>query len=215
MTSEQLKDLVKSHFNLVEADTVVEATEEVVEQAFGELKDVNGAFVLKFPGDSLQVGDKVTVVTTEGQEMDAPNGEHELEDGTKIVTEDSVVKEIMSADGEKAMAQEAMAEHTEEEEMEEETKEEEVMEEEAETKVEDIIEAIVSEVKDEMKKMEEKMAALEDKVSKMEEMPAAEPTMTSTGKKMEAKRGFSAFDVNEAKNADRIKMAIEQLKNKK
>lgn len=217
MTSDQLKDLVKSHFNLVEADVVETAVEEVVE-AFGELKDINGAFVLKFPGDSLQVGDKVTVVTTEGQEMDAPDGEHELEDGTKIVTKDSVVEEIMSADGEKAMAQEAMAEHDEEEM--EETKEEEVMEEEEEAKmeeakVEDIIEAIISEVKDEMAKMEEKMAALEDKVSKMEAMPAAEPTITSTGKKMEAKRGFSAFDISNSRNADRIKMAIEQIKNRK
>ena len=242
MTSTELKDLVKAHFNLVEADVIEETNE-----TFGELKDENGAFTLRFPGDSLQIGDKVTVVTaegqemdapdgehrledgtrivtkdsvvtTEGQEMEAPDGEHELEDGTKIVTKDSVVEEIMSADGEKAMAQEAMAEHDEEEM--EETKEEEVMEEEEEAKmeeakVEDIIEAIISEVKDEMAKMEEKMAALEDKVSKMEAMPAAEPTITSTGKKMEAKRGFSAFDINNSRNADRIKMAIEQIKNRK
>jgi len=216
MTSNELKDLVKAHFNLVEAN-VVEETKEI----FGELKDINGAFTLRFPGDSLQVGDKVTVVTAEGQEMDAPDGEHELEDGTKIVTKDSVVEEIMSADGEKALAEEEeekveMAEESEEEAMEE-TKEEEmeVEVEVEEAKVEDIIKAIVSEVKDEMKKMEEKMAAMEEKIKMMEDSPAAEPTLTSTGKKVESSSKFSKFDVNEARNADRIKMALKAIKNKK
>ena len=207
MTSTELKDLVKAHFNLVEAEVKEETT---VEEAFGELKDINGAFTLRFPGDSLQVGDKVTVVTAEGQEMDAPNGEHELEDGTKLRTEDSVVTEITSADGEKAMAGDT--EENIEEEMEEEVKEEE-MEEEA--KIEDIVKAIVESVKEEMKQMKEKMAELEDKVSRMEEMPAAEPTLTSTGKKMEASSKFSKFNVDEARNADRIKMALNSIKNKK
>ena len=68
MTSEDLKNLVKSHFSLVEAEETV--TTETVEETFGELKDENGAFTIKFPGDSLQIGDKVTVETAEGQEMD-------------------------------------------------------------------------------------------------------------------------------------------------
>jgi len=222
MTSNELKDLVKSHFNLVEADSMEETT--VVEETFGELKDENGAFTLRFPGDSLQIGDKVTVVTAEGQEMDAPDGEHRLEDGTEIVTEGSVVKEIKSADGEKALAEETkeeMASEEEEameeadkEEMEEKVEEEKM--EEAEAKIEDIVEAIVSEVKDEMAKVKEEMKALADKVSKMEAMPAAEPTKTSTGKKMGAtSRGFKAFNVEESLNADRIKMALEQIKTKK
>jgi len=221
MTSSELKDLVKSHFNLVEADSMEETT--VVEETFGELKDENGAFTLRFPGDSLQIGDKVTVVTAEGQEMDAPDGEHRLEDGTEIVTEGSVVKEIKSADGEKALAEEEvkeeMASETEEEVMaeHEEEKMEEVEEEKMEeAKIEDIVEAIVSEVKDEMAKVKEEMKALADKVSKMEAMPAAEPTKTSTGKKMGAtSRGFKAFNVDESLNADRIKMALEQIKTKK
>jgi len=232
MTSNELRDLVKSHFNLVEADSMEETT---VEEAFGELKDENGAFTLRFPGDSIQVGDKVSVVTAEGQVMDAPDGEHRLEDGTEIVTKDSVVTEIKSAGGEKALAEEEEEMETEKEEMAsekdemeseekemaEETKEEmeekveEVMEE-VEVKIEDIVEAIVSEVKDEMAKVKEEMAALKDKVSKMEAMPAAEPTKTSTGKKMGAtQRGFKAFNIEESLNADRIKMALEQIKNKK
>src|SRR6056300_1177667 len=171
MTSNELKDLVKSHFNLVEADSMEETT--VVEETFGELKDENGAFTLRFPGDSLQIGDKVTVVTAEGQEMDAPDGEHRLEDGTEIVTEGSVVKEIKSADGEKALAEEEvkeeMASKTEEEAMTESDKEEmeEVEEEkmeEAEAKIEDMVKAIVDEVKSEMKALRDEMKAMEEKV---------------------------------------------------
>jgi len=221
MTSTELKDLVKAHFNLVEADVIEETNE-----TFGELKDENGAFTLRFPGDSLQIGDKVTVVTAEGQEMDAPNGEHRLEDGTRIVTKDSVVTEITSADGEKAMEEEKEEAMEEKEEMASEkedemaeTKEEEMEVEEEkmeEAKIEDIVEAIVSEVKDEMAKVKEEMKALKDKVSKMEALPAAEPTKTSTGKKMASTtRGFKAFNVEESLNADRIKMALEQIKNKK
>ena len=215
MTQEQLKELVKEYFNLTEIK-------------MGEIYDENKAFKIVFEGDKLELGMKVKVVTAEGQEMDAPDGEHRLEDGTRIVTKDSVVTEISSADGEKALAEEdvkeEMASETEEEAMEEagdeekmeETEEEMTEEEEVKMEVEEIVKAIVAEVKDEMSKMEEKMAALEEKVEAMEATPAAEPTITSTGKKMGATaRGFKAFNVEESLNADRIKMALEQIKSKK
>jgi len=228
MTSNELRDLVKSHFNLVEAEvTTPESMEEVVEETFGSLKDVNGAFTIKFPGDSLQVGDKVTVVTADDQEMDAPDGTHELEDGTKIVTKDSVVEEITSADGEKALAEELVPGETPTEETSEEfdartDAEEEgyldgIKDEKADEKskmmdVESIVEAIVSEVKEEMKKMKEKMAELEEKVTVVIDAPAAEATMMSSKPAPKAK--FSTFNVETAANADRIKAAMAQLKTK-
>lgn len=174
MTSSELKDLVKSHFNLVEAE----------------------------------VNEELTNVT---EEFDARTDAEEegYKDGLEDAIED--VKEAIADVAKKDMAEEDEVEM-------EETEKEEMEEEEEQMKVEDIVEAIVKEVKDEMAKLEDKMAALEDKVEKMEEAPAAEPTITSTGKKMGAeatKRGFAAFDPSKAKNADRIKMAIEQLKNRK
>ncbi len=211
MTSEELKDLVKSHFSLVEANEVEVATE--VEETFGSLKDENGAFTIKFPGDSLQVGDKVTVDTAEGQDLSAPDGTHRLEDGTEIVTKDSVVTEIKGADGEKALSEEAeakteMAEETVEEEMEEEVEEK--------MEISEVVKAIVEEVKDEMKKLRDEMKAMEDKMTAMSATPAAEPTLASTGKKVATtQRGFKAFNVEESLNADRIKMALADLKNKK
>lgn len=228
MNSNELKELVKKHFSLVDAPEVNanETMEEVTEETFGEIADVNKAFTIKFPGDSLQVGDKVTVVTSEGQEMDAPNGEHELEDGTKIVTEDSVVKEIMGADGEKALSEEAMAEHDDKEEemMEVEDVVEEIVEEvvekvtedmeEATVSAEEIVKEIVDAIQEEMGKMKEKMASLEEKVAKYEAMPAAEPTMKAgPAKELDIKpAAFKAFNVEEARNADRIKMALAEMK---
>lgn len=230
MNSNELKELVKKHFSLVDAPevNVNETMEEVTEETFGEVQDVNKAFTIKFPGDSLQVGDKVTVVTSEGQEMDAPNGEHELADGTKIVTEDSVVKEIMGADGEKALSEEAMAEHDEEDKEEMESVEEVVkevveevieevkdeMEEETTVSAEEIVKEIVDAIQEEMGKMKEKMAELEEKVAKYEAMPAAEPTLKSgPAKELDVKpAAFKAFNVEEARNADRIKMALAEMK---
>jgi len=213
MTSSDLKDLVKSHFSLVEANEVEVTTKET----FGEIADENKAFVIKFPGDSLQVGDKVTVETADKQTLDAPDGTHRLIDGTEIVTKDSVVTEIKGADGEKALSEEAEAKT----EMAEETEEEKMIEEEVEVKVEaevdvkEIVETILAEIKDEMGKMKTKMKELEDEMSKMSAFEAAEPTLPSTRKTETSKRGFKAFNVEESLNADRIKMTLKELKNKK
>jgi len=99
MNKEQLKELVKAHFNLVDSAPSKET--------FGELYDENKAFKIVFPGDTLKVGDEVKVVTAEGQESLAPDGYHKLEDGTMIKTEGSSVVEIVSAEGKK---EEEMAE---------------------------------------------------------------------------------------------------------
>lgn len=232
MTSNELKELVKKHFSLVEADAVSNeiVNEEITEETFGEIADINDAFVIKFPGDSLQVGDKVSVVTSEGQEMDAPDGEHELKDGTKIVTEGSVVKEIIGAGGEKALSEEAMAEDDSEEEVVEEEMEdvadvvedivEEVvdeikseMEEEVAPSLEEIVKEIADVVKEEMGYMKKKMAEIEAQVAGVVDAPAAEPVMKK-GPQTDFKRTdkFAAFDVSKAKNADRISSAIRMMK---
>ena len=95
MNKEQLKELVKQHFNLVDKTPIV------TEEKFGEVYDENKAFKIVFPGDTLKVGDEVKVVTKDGQESLAPDGYHKLEDGTMIKTEGSSVVEIETASGEK------------------------------------------------------------------------------------------------------------------
>jgi len=205
MTSLELKELVKAHFSLVEKPEVT------TEETFGEAKDVNGAFTFKFPGDSIQVGDKVTVVTVEGEEMDAPDGTHEFEDGTKIRTVGSVVEEIYGADGEKELAKEEMADV------------EDVIEEvvdaieeaapEAEVSVEEIIAEIADALKEEMAKMKTKMAELETKVDAVLDTPAAEATILAPMEQSKAK--FAMFNVEGAANSARIKSAMAALANKK
>jgi hypothetical protein len=93
MNKEKLKELVMQHFNLVDKTPVA--------QKFGMLYDENKAFQIKFPGDTLKVGDEVKVVTTDGQESLAPDGYHKLEDGTEIKTEGSSVVEIVNPETEK------------------------------------------------------------------------------------------------------------------
>jgi len=215
MTSQELKDLVKSHFNLVEAE-VSTPEMEVTEETFGRIADENGAFEIVFPGDSMQIGDKVTVETTDGQSLPAPDGEHRLMDGTRIVTKDSVIEEIYGADDEKALAEVEMATEEEVEDVIDAVKEavaEEEMEMEPEVSVEDIVAEIADALKEEMKQMKEKMAELEEKVAKVYDAPAAESTKMSNTPAPKAK--FAAFNVEEAANASRIKLALTQIKNKK
>ena len=205
MTSSELKELVKAHFSLVEK------TEVITEEKFGELKDINGAFTIKFPGDSIQVGDKVTVITAEGQEMDAPDGTHELEDGTKIRTVGSVVEEIYGADGEKELSAEKMADV--EDVVEEVVSAIEEAAPVAEVSVEEIVSEIADALKEEMASMKTKMAELEEKVASLLDAPAAEATILAPMESSKAK--FSMFNVEGAANSARIKSAMAALANKK
>jgi hypothetical protein len=205
MTSSELKELVKSHFSLVEKA-------EVTTEKFGEAKDVNGAFTIKFPGDSIQVGDKVTIVTAEGQEMDAPDGTHEFEDGTKIRTVGSVVEEIYGADGEKELSAEKMADV--EDVIEDVVDAIEDVAPDAGVSIEEIISEIADALKEEMASMKTKMELLEDQVASLLDGPAAEPTIL-TPNEMSSKAKFSMFNVETAANADRIRATMSALKNKK
>lgn len=252
MTSLELKELVKSHFSLVEADATEEivneeitetfseeSTEEVAE-VFGEIADENSAFILKFPGDELEVGDKVIVVTTDGQEMDAPDGEHKLAGGIMIVTKDSIVESISKVEaGEKEedvdseMSAEGFDARTDAEEegykdgmkdavedikeaiaevVAEDMAEEEEIKEEEMMDAEAVVKEIVEAISEEMGKMKEKMAYLEDKVKKFEEMPAADPVKVMPEASVKPGTKFSQFNVESAANADRIKLAIQQFK---
>ena len=205
MTSSELKELVKSHFSLVEKA-------EVTTEKFGEAKDVNGAFTIKFPGDSIQVGDKVTIVTAEGQEMDAPDGTHEFEDGTKIRTVGSVVEEIYGADGEKELSAEKMADV--EDVIEDVVDAIEDVAPDAGVSIEEIISEIADALKEEMASMKTKMELLEDQVASLLDGPAVEPTIL-TPNEMSSKAKFSMFNVETAANADRIRATMSALKNKK
>jgi len=68
-----------------------------VKEIFIDAKLVDGT-VVKVGGDSLVEGAKVVVVT-EDAEIPAPDGTHELEDGTKIETKDGVIVMVQEVAG--------------------------------------------------------------------------------------------------------------------
>ena len=137
-----------------------EIIEKVKELVFGseESKETFSEAVLKngvkimTPGDEFEVGAEVLVVG-EGENTPAPDGEHELEDGTVVITEDGKITEIKIAeDVEPEVEVEIEAE--EKEKMESDEEKEDEMEEE-----------VVEEVEEDLK---EKIKALEEKLKEME-----------------------------------------------
>ena len=80
----ELKELVKKHFNLVDATAKL---------SFGEIKSADGELTLTYEGEELAVELPIFVVTPDGN-IPAPDGEHMLEGGIKIEVMDGVIKEI-------------------------------------------------------------------------------------------------------------------------
>jgi len=85
---------------------VVDGEIKSVREIFVDAKLVDGT-VVKVEGDAVAEGAKVLVVTADA-EVPAPDGVHELEDGTKIETKDGVIAYVeMPGDVEEGEAPEA------------------------------------------------------------------------------------------------------------
>jgi hypothetical protein len=204
MNSNELKELVKLHFSLVDSTTEV----------FGEIMDENKAFTLLFEGDTLEVGKEVKVRTADGQELTAPDGFHTLENGMVIKVESGVVTEIKTS---------AEVEAAEGEELKEMTPvegvindkvgfEEVVVEAPAEIApiVEEVAKAVIEAVKDEITAIKEELAYMKKKMAELEDAPAIEkamPEKMSTDKTI--KTEADAF------NKDRFAAVMERFSNKK
>jgi len=218
-----IKELVKKHFNLVEA----------TEQSFGEIKTADGELTLSYEGEELAQGLAIFVVTADGN-VAAPDGEHALEGGITIVTKDGKIEAIMETEApaeEEAPAEGeevAAMEEDEEESMEDHEEEEKMMD-----PVEDIADAVTEEVAEEVsdavesaideevvaavaeavkevveemtKDMEERMKELEDKYATFSSAPASEKTLPT--------KSFSKSK-SEYKNASHIEALIARKKNK-
>jgi hypothetical protein len=189
MNKEDLKSLVKQYFNLTEVETPAEETAALT---FGEIADENGAFKIVFEGDVLEVGKAVKVVTTEGQELEAPDGYHKLANGKTIKTEAGVVTEIEDTKAEEDLVEEEVTEDKEEPR--------------EEFSAEDIIEAISEIVNKEINALEAKITELKAKVETFSATPAAEKTLPQS---------FAEAKVDtEIVNKDRFEMMKNLMKNK-
>jgi hypothetical protein len=190
----ELKDLVKKHFNLVDApsveETVVEeqlsevveaTTEEVVEETlseetiettFGEIKTADGELTLAYEGEELGEGLAIFVITEDGN-IPAPDGTHALEGGVSISTEGGVITSISAEEVEVEVEAE-----TEDEMIEEEMSDADVAE--LGELHEALIKAMASEFKEQIATLKEEFNT-EIKAVKAEfgAQPAAEKTITN------------------------------------
>jgi len=71
--------------------------EEAPAVAFAESTLVDGT-VVRFPGDSLEIGSVLEVQTPEGEYVPAPDGTHETSDGLLVTTEGGVITAIDEKD---------------------------------------------------------------------------------------------------------------------
>ena len=86
MNKNELKDLVKSYFNLQDKVDIKES-EEITKEAFASGELIDGTKVNNGSDKEFEVGDSLFVVTEAGETVDAPSGEHELKDGTVVVVD--------------------------------------------------------------------------------------------------------------------------------
>jgi hypothetical protein len=218
MTSIELKTLVKEYFNLTEVK-------------FGEIFDENKAFKIVFEGDQLELGMPVKVVTTDGQEMDAPDGFHKLEGGIVIKTEGSKVVELTKADmmeeetetldGGKVLEEVEMAEVKTPDVVEqfpvivqrgaeyEKPMAQQMESEEGVMTEKSIVEAVAKAVAEELVDMKKEMAKMKEKMEKMSAEPAAEKTLP-----VAKKFGLEVSATNPVQ-ADRYEMMKNIIKTKK
>ncbi len=140
MSNEEVKDEVK------------EEVVETIESNFAEAKLVDGT-VVKVEGDLVE-GAAVKVVT-EDAEIPAPDGVHELEDGTKVETKDGVIVKVEKVE-------------VEEPEVEIEVKKDVV-----EDEMYSLLKELMEKISDKMKKMEDKMSEIESDFNSFKKEPAA------------------------------------------
>ena len=78
--------------------------EPTTEQTFIDAKLIDGT-IIRY--ESLEVGMPLLVIDEAGNELPAPDGEHELEDGTKVTVEAGIITEVASKEEEAPEAEEA------------------------------------------------------------------------------------------------------------
>lgn len=116
--------------------------------------------VIKVEGDSLVEGAKVLVITADA-EIPAPDGVHELEDGTKVETKDGIIAKIMevAAEGEDEESEVAKVEVAKELDM--------------SSEMYDMLKDFVSKMGEKMSQMEQKMESMNNEFNAFKKEPAS------------------------------------------
>ena len=171
-----------------------------IEVEDGEIKSVKEIFVdaklvdgtqIKVEGENLAEGAKVVVVTEEG-EVPAPDGVHELEDGTKVETKDGIIAKI------EEKIEEAEGEESPELEVPSILMEKEML---------DMLKDFVKKMSEKMSNIETKMSEVENQFASFKKEPAAKPIANG---KTDFNKSYNNDDAMDVKLA-----AIAELRNKK
>lgn len=171
---------LKENFELEVAEGQITSVKEI----FVDAKLVDGTQI-KVSGDSLVEGAKVVVVTAEG-EIPAPDGVHELEDGSKVETKDGIIAKVEEA------VKEAEAPEVEKPEVEVSVPvgmEQEMVE---------LVKEFVAKMGDKIKKMEEQMSSLSNEFESFKKEPASKKIADG---KTDFKKSINKEDDVEAKIA--------------
>lgn len=219
MNNEELKQLVKKHFNLVEAETEkvetelsaeteavesqevetkTELSEEVVsEKNFGEIKTADGELTLVYEGEELSVGIAIFIKTEDG-DVPAPDGEHALEGGVIIKTEGGIISEIETTEIE-SEEEEVLEDKIETGEIGEEMSEEVNESEEIIKAVAEIVNSEFASMKKEIEELRADFESVNGKVNKFALQPAAEKTKADIYSRNTSKVSNEYNPINEAK----------------
>ena len=144
--------------------------------------------------EKLEVGFPVSIVAEDGSMTPAPEGEHTLEDGTKIMVDaNGAIVEIMPAETVAVAAQEEEeVEEVQEMELPEGIKEivSEIVEEKIADKIEEtmkMVYAAVEEIATDVATVKEEMGAMKEKMQKFAKTPAGNPVPKATVEKVNGK----------------------------
>ena len=172
---------------------------ETTEEAFVDAKLVDGT-IIRY--ESLEIGAALSVVGEDGEIIAAPDGQHELESGEVVRTEEGVIVEVLEPEAEEV-----------EEEAKDEEKEEEMSAEvpafDADAFKLDIMNSVATLIQSEVEKF-----AKNDKVSDIEKavslMTDIVEKMAATPKEAPSKKVANPFNkgTNYAEIAEKMRLAI-------
>lgn len=212
MTKSELRNLIKSHFSLIDAP---KAEETVVEENFASVTLIDGTEVSNNQEGDFEVGQEVYVKDEAGNWVLAPEGSHDSESGiTLVVDAEGRLVEVHHPDQAEAEMEEVKPEETIE------MAEEEIAEDVVETAIEEgltpdeVIEAVKTVIEEvvqpQIEELKKEVMAYKEKMEKVSAEPASE-SKTATSKFAKT----SILNAEPAHNKSRYEMALQTLNNKR
>ena len=201
----ELKNLVKKHFNLVDApltestveetfveETIVDVVEEI---SMAEIATADGSITLTYEGEELAIGSEIFVVTEDGN-IPAPDGYHNLAGDITIKVEGGVITELEATEAEEAI-------ELEEGEIEIE------MSEESEISIhEELIKALSAEFKTQIEALKldfsKQLEEVKGNVEKFSAEPATEKTITTNKNSKKVDLSFEPRDAAKKAQFERL-----------